>query len=145
MTNGFTVIPEGGYAFRIYAAEYNEDFGRIEIKLVNAKGQTHTEKYTLKTNEDEWNEKALNAFSFFAKTAMNDYTLEDIDPTQLVDHYIWAEVVHNKIPSKTDPTKMVTFVNLGEKAPIEGFDETPVPKALSLGHENRVNLDDLLD
>ena len=38
MTSGFMVIPEGEYVFRIYDATYDEDFGRIEIKLVNAQG-----------------------------------------------------------------------------------------------------------
>ena len=36
MTSGFVIIPEGEYVFRIYDATYDEDFGRIEIKLVNA-------------------------------------------------------------------------------------------------------------
>ena len=35
MTSGFVIIPEGEYVFRIYDATYDEDFGRIEIKLVN--------------------------------------------------------------------------------------------------------------
>ena len=34
MTSGFVIIPEGEYVFRIYDATYDEDFGRIEIKLV---------------------------------------------------------------------------------------------------------------
>ena len=42
MTSGFTLIPEGEYVFRIYDAIYDEDFGKIEIKLVNAQGATHT-------------------------------------------------------------------------------------------------------
>ena len=84
MTSGFVIIPEGEYVFRIYDATYDEDFGRIEIKLVNAQGATHTERFSIKDKNDEYNEKALNAFSYFAKTAMNDYTMEDIDPEQLI-------------------------------------------------------------
>lgn len=134
MTNGFTLIPEGEYVFRIYEVKYDEDFGKIEIKLVNAQGLTHTERFSLKTKEDEWNEKALNAFSYFAKTAMNDYTMDDIEPAQLVDHYIRAEVVHTTSPSKKDPTKDVTFTNLGKKSSADGFDTKPVDRALTLGH-----------
>lgn len=77
MTSCFVIIPEGEYVFRIYDATYDEDFGRIEIKLVNAQGATHTERFSIKDKNDEYNEKALNAFSYFAKTAMNDYTMED--------------------------------------------------------------------
>lgn len=78
MTSGFTLIPEGTYVFRIYDVSYDEEFGKIEIKLVNAAGMTQTERFTIKDKNDEPNEKALNAFSYFAKTAMGDYTLEDI-------------------------------------------------------------------
>lgn len=136
MTSGFALIPEGEYVFRIYDATYDEDFGRIEVKLVNAQGATHTERFSIKNSEDEYNEGALNAFSFFAKTAMNDFTMEDIDPAQLINHYIRAEVLHTKTPSKKDPTKMVTFANLGDKSPADGFDTEPVARALELGNKN---------
>ncbi|RDY21410.1 hypothetical protein [Criibacterium bergeronii] len=132
MTSGFTLIPEGEYVFRIYDATYDEDFGKIEIKLVNAQGATHTERFSIKDKNDEYNEKALNAFSYFAKTAMNDFGLDDIEPTDLIDHYIWAEVVHTKLPSNKDPNKTVTFANLGDKAPADGFDTEPVGRALTL-------------
>ena len=130
MTSGFVVIPEGEYVFRIYDATYDEDFGRIEVKLVNAQGATHTERFSIKDANDEFNEKALNAFSYFAKTAMGDYALEDVDPEELIDHYIRAEVVHTKVPSTKDPTKTVTFANLGDKSPADGFDTeaTAAPK-----------------
>lgn len=133
MTNGFVIIPEGEYVFRIYDVTYDEDFGRIEIKLVNAQGMTHTERFSIKDKNDEYNEKALNAFSYFAKTAMNDYTLEDIDPEELINHYIHAEVIHNKVPSRNDPSKELTFVNLGDKSPADGFDIEPNERALNIG------------
>ncbi len=133
MTSGFMIIPEGEYIFRIYDATYDEDFGRIEIKLVTAKGLTHTERFSIKDSNDEFNEKALNAFSYFAKTAMGDFSLEDVDPEELIDHYICAEVTHTKVPSTKDPSKTMTFANLGDKSPATGFDETPSQKALTLG------------
>lgn len=135
MTSGFTLIPEGTYVFRIYDVSYDEEFGKIEIKLVNAAGMTQTERFTIKDKNDEPNEKALNAFSYFAKTAMGDYTLEDIDPMKLIDHFIEAEVVHTKLPSNKDPNKTVTFANLGDKAPAEYFDTEPVSRALTLGKD----------
>lgn len=135
MTSGFTLIPEGTYVFRVYAATYDEEFGKIEVKLVNAAGMTHTERFSIKDKNDELNEKALNAFSYFAKTAMNDFSLEDVDPSELVDHFICAEVVHTKLPSNKDPNKIVTFANLGDKSPAEYFDTEPVARALTLGKE----------
>lgn len=135
MTSGFVLIPEGTYVFRIYDAHYDEEFGKIEIKLVNAAGMTHTERFSLKNKDDSYNEGAMNAFSYFAKTAMNDFGMEDVDPVELIDHYITAEVVHNSFPSNKDPNKTITFANLDDKSPADGFDTTPVPRALNLGHE----------
>lgn len=132
MTSGFRVIPEGTYVFRIYDASYDEEFGKIIVKLVNAQGATHTERFSIKDQNDEINEKALNAFSYFAKTVMNDFTLEDVDPADLINHYIRAEVVHTVLPNRNDPTKTVTFANLGDKSPADGFDIAPVARALNM-------------
>ena len=42
------------------------------------------------------------------------------------------------MPSNKDPNKTVTFANLGDKWAADGFDTTPVKKALTLGTENDV-------
>ncbi len=123
MTSGFTLIPTGEYVFLIEDVKYDEKFGTLEVKLVTADGMKHTERFSLMDNNGEANEKALNAFSYFAKTALNDFSVADIDHTDLIGHYIRAEVVHTKMPSRKDPTKTVTFANLGDKAPADGFDE----------------------
>lgn len=155
MTSGFTLIPEGEYVFRIYDVTYDEVWGKLEVKLVNAQGMTHTERFMLKDQNDEPNEKALAAFSYFAKTALNDFGIEEIDHRDLIDHYIRAEVVHTKLPSKKDPNKMVTFANFSEKSPADGFDTEPVPAAMSkkaavktpapVPTAGKVDLDSLLD
>lgn len=137
MTSGFMPIPEGTYVFRIYETSYDEEFGKIVVKLVNAKGQTIQERFSIMQADGEPNEGALNAFSYFAKTAMNDYSMEDVDPEDLVDHYIRCSVVHTTQPNKNDPSKTVTFANLGrDKEPADGFDEEPVERALTLGHKD---------
>jgi hypothetical protein len=138
MRDGFSIIPEGEYVFRIYEVNHYEDFGKVEIKLINAKGQTMTERFTLMQQYGEYNEKALSAFSYFAKTAMNDFGMEDIEPQELVNHYIRAQVVHSEVPSNKDPNKTVTFANLGDKSPADGFDTEPVERALTLGNENAI-------
>ena len=133
MTGGFQIMPEGEQVLKITSAEYDEDFGKVTFVLTNAKGQTCQERFSLLNQDGNPNEKALGAFSFFAKTAMNDFTMEDVDPAELVGHYIRAEIIHNKVPSTKDPTKMMTFVNLGDKSPADGFDgapaAAPAPKA----------------
>lgn len=135
LTSGFTVCPEGTHIFRIYKVDYDQDFGKITVHLVNAQGITHTERFSLIGSNGAVNEKAYNAFSYFAKTALQDNTLESINHTDLVGHYIKAEVVHTVTPSTKDPKKTVTFANFANKWKADGFDTTPVAKALTLGTE----------
>lgn len=135
MTSGFTLCPKGVHVFRIYKVDYNEEFGKLVIHLVNAQGCTVQERYSLMNQDGSINERACNAFSFFAKTALNDFTLEAVDPATLVDHYIKAEATHTELPSNKDPNKTVTFVNLGDKSVADGFETTPSPKALTHGKE----------
>ncbi len=85
-------------------------------------------------NDGSLNDKACGAFSFFAKTCLDilDRTdITEVDPSDLVGKFIKAEVIHNKVPSTTDPNKIMTFVNLGEKWVANGF-ETEAPKGLDL-------------
>ena len=125
MTGGFQIMPEGVQVLKITKAEYDEDFGKAIFTLSNAKGQTCQERFSLLNQDNTPNEKALSAFSFFAKTAMDNFDLVDVDPVELVGRYIRAEVIHNEVPSTKDPTKMMTFVNLSDKSPADGFDGVP--------------------
>ena len=148
LTNSFTVCPEGRHIFRIYKVDYNQDFGKLAIHMVNAQGVTHIERFSLMNNNGEMNDKACNAFSFFAKTAMNNFSLESIDHQDLVDHYIGCEIVHTVVPSTKEPNKTVTFANTSEKWVADGFDTEPVEKALTLGKvapTPTVDLDNILN
>lgn len=132
MTGGnYQQIPEGEQVLKVTKAEYDAEFGKIIITLQNVKGLTCQERFSILNEDNTPNEKALNAFSFFAKTVMNNFEMEDVDPEELVGHYLRAEVIHNKVPSNKDPNKMMTFVNLGNKSPADGFDgeQVPAPKA----------------
>ena len=136
MTAGFQRIPEGEHVLKITKAEYEEDFGKVTFTLENVRGLSCQERFSLLNQDGSPNEKAMGAFSFFAKTAMNDFDLVDVDPVELVGRYIRAEVIHRTQPNRTDPTKTVTFVNLGDKSPADGFDgvpaAAPAPKASGL-------------
>ena len=113
-----TLIPEGTHIFKIVAVDHKVDFGKIEVKLKAENGQTHTEKYTLDSDG------GIKAFSFMAKTALNDYSLKEIEANDLVGHFFEADVEHENVESKNDPSKMVTFVKLTNKRPSTGFIET---------------------
>lgn len=123
LSEGFSLIPVGTHVFQITEAVYKETFGKIEITLKTAKGQKHIERFSLVKSNGELNEGALNAFSFFAKTALNDFSATEIEPEDLVGHFIRCEVDHEKVESNKTPGKYVTFIRLGEKSPADGFDE----------------------
>ena len=144
---GFSIIPEGRYIFRIYQVEYDPEFGKMEIKMVTADGQTASERYRFLNKGGEVVEGALNAFAYFAHTAMHDFDLEEIDHEELVGKYIGAEVTHTEVPSTKDPSKMVTFVNLGEKWQEDGFDKEPCEKTKNLfkSEEDFVTVDEDID
>lgn len=127
LSEGFTLIPEGIHIFQITDVVYKEEFGKLEVKMKTAKGQSHTERFNLMKSDGSMNEGAINAFSYFAKTALNDYTLTEIDHQDLVDCFIECTVEHDVLPSNKDPNKTVTFVRLADKSPADGFDEEVAP------------------
>jgi len=123
LRRAFQIIPEGEHVFYIESVDADEKFGKLKVNMVTKEGLKHTERFSLLDNKGNWNDGALNAFSYFAQTATNQYGAEDIDPVELVGCYIKAEVTHTVQPNRNDPTKTVTFVNLGNKYPADCFED----------------------
>ena len=94
---GFTLIPEGVHTFKVVEVDDSkyEDFGKIVVKLQTAKGQTHSERFSLLKNGDI-NEGALKAWSYFARTCLNNFNADEIDTQDIVGCYITATVKHEK-------------------------------------------------
>lgn len=148
---GFSIIPEGRYIFRIYQVDYDPDFGKMEIKMVTADGQTVTERYRLLNKDGEPVQGAYNAFAYFARTALKNFDINEIDHTDLIGCYIGAEVTHVTAPSTKEEGKTVTFVNLGDKWQETEFNKEPCAKTKSLFakpedlvEDDDTDLDDLL-
>ena len=55
LSEGFSVIPEGTHIFQITEVTYKEEFGKMEVKLKTAKGQTHTERFNLMGKDGSMN------------------------------------------------------------------------------------------
>lgn len=132
LTAGFQIIPEGTYVFRIDSVEYDENFGKMVIGMVTEDNQKYTERFSLMGANGKPNDGAMNAFSFFAKTAMNDFSLDEIDQDDLIGKYIECDVYHEQVESKKSPGKMMTFPHLGDKRPSNGFGNA-APAKLDLG------------
>ena len=119
---GFTLIPEGWHDFKIVKVDYDEKFGKMEIQLVTKSGQKHTERYMLLDNSGEINQGGVNAFSYFARVAMNDFQIDSIDHEDLIGKFIRGKIEHKKGTKPNPKTgKYATFANISEKEPSVGF------------------------
>lgn len=129
LSEGFSLIPEGTHVFLITAVDYKEDFGKMVVTMQTQSGLKHLERFSLLKSDGQPNEGALNAFSYFAKTALDDFSLTEIDHEDLVGHFIECDVEHDTQPSNKDPNKTVTFARLADKRVSDGWEEnttTPV-------------------
>lgn len=137
LIGAFQIIPKGSHVFKITEVVYKEEFGKMEIRMETAKGLKYTERFSMKNSLGEPNQGALKRFSFFAKTALNDFGREEIDTEELVGRYIRCTVDHNVVESTVDPGKTITFVRLTDKAPADGFES-------ETDNNTSYNLDDIL-
>lgn len=134
LTEGFTLIPEGTHVFQITDVKYKEDFGKLEVYMQTQTGSKYIERFSLLKSDGSPNEGAYNAFSYFAKTALGDYDLTEIDHTDLIGHFMECDVTHDILPNKNKPGQTVTFARLGDKRPSDGWESagstvtTPAPK-----------------
>lgn len=141
----FQIIPEGTYVFKITDVKWDEDFGKLELHLETSNGYKHIERFYLLTEDGEVNEKTNNVYSYFARTALNNPSLDEIEHKDLIGCYIKATVEHDVKPNKNDPAKTITFVKLGDKEAASGFDKNETPKSTDAPKKSKkVNLDDLL-
>ena len=138
---GFKVCSEGEHVFRITKVEYKKDFDKIIVSMETEEGETHTERFMLTS------EGGQKAFSYLAKVALNDWSLQDIDEKELIGCYFIGVVEHTTQPNKNDPSKTVTFANIKEKKSVdEDFEGWGEKKAAAKApvEDNDDDLDDLL-
>lgn len=148
LVEGFTMLPEGTTVFKVVKVDYDEDFGKIEVTLQTKAGQKQKETFSILDAEGETNEGALKAFSYFAKTCLNNYTLNEIDHEDLVGCYIEATVVHETYTATKGKNKgkEMKSARLNDYAPAYGFgasDDVEEPDDVEDDLED--DLDDDLD
>lgn len=141
---GFTLIPEGTTTFKIVGVEYKEDFGKMSVDMQTKTGQKHTERFSLLKNNGEVNEGALKAFSYFAKTALNNFQLDEIDEQDIVGCYITATVKHEEYSYEKDgETKSGKSARLNDYATAIGFGSVKSEDNFENIPDNIDELDDL--
>lgn len=121
----FKLIPEGVATFKVMEVDDTkyEDFGKIAVKMQTAKGETHTENFTLIKTNGELNEGALKAWSYFARTCLNNFQADEIDTQDIVGCYITVTVKHEEFTrtrGENAGTKG-TSVRLNDYTPAVGF------------------------
>lgn len=58
---------------------------------------------------------------YFAKTALDNFDLTEIDHTDLIGHFIECDVEHDVQENKKKPGQSIAFVRLADKRPSEGW------------------------
>ena len=143
--SNFKLIPEGTTTFKVVEVNDSkyEDFGKLEVKLQTAKGETHIERFGLTKNNGEINEGALKAWSYFARTCLNNFNADEIDTQDIVGCYVTATVKHESYTYEKDgETKKGTNVRLNDYTVAVNFGnkvEEEIDEDLDLDDE----LDDL--
>ena len=140
----FKMIAEGTHTFKVMSVDDSkyEDFGKLEVKLQTSKGETHTERFTLLNARGEINSGALKAWSYFARTCLNNFNADEIDTQDIVGCYITATVKHDTY-TRTKGEKAgteATTVRLNDYTTASGFGG--VTRANDIDDEDLDDLDD---
>ena len=146
---GFSLIPEGTTIFKVVEVDDSkyEDFGKLAVKLQTAKGETHTENFSLVKANGELNEGALKAWSYFARTCLNNFQADEIDTQDIVGCYIQATVKHETY-TRTKGEKAGTegtAVRLNDYTTASGFGGKATEDVEDDIDEDSDDLDDFLD
>ena len=141
----FSLIPEGSAVFKVMEVDDSkyEDFGKLAVKLQTAKGETHTETFSLIKKGGELNEGALKAWSYFARTCLNNFQADEIDTQDIVGCYIQATVKH-EVYTKTKGDRAGeegTAIRLNDYTTATGFGGGAVSEDV----EDDIDSDDLDD
>lgn len=147
----FSLIPEGSTIFKVVEVDDSkyDDFGKIAVKLQTAKGETHTENFTLVKANGELNEGALKAWSYFARVCLNNFQADEIDTQDIVGCYIQATVKHETY-TRTKGDKAGTegkAVRLNDYTTASGFSGAKGAQAVEndTDEDDSDDLDNFLD
>lgn len=126
--NGF--IKEAGekVLLKVTKVDYKPDFGKINITLANENGESITNNFTI-TKNGQPNEKALAAFSFFARKCIGGY-VEEVEPSDLEGKFILADIVMNPGSKVDEDGNPVLYANLSKTYEANGKTFGSAPKSV---------------
>lgn len=114
LTNASTykLIPEGRTTFKIKNVVHDANNSKVEVDMLTEDGLRHIERFHFTYKDGTFNQGGLNAFGAFARAATGVTVLDQIEPEDLIDCYVSANVMHVRRPNRNDPTRTVTLINL---------------------------------
>ena len=144
----FKLVPEGVTTFKVVEVDDSkyEDFGKLVVKLQTAKGESHNETFTIVKANGEINEGALRAWSYFARTCLNNFQADEIDTQDIVGCYIKATVKHETYDYVKDgENKTGTKARLNDYTTAIGFDKQVSATESEVAADEDDDLDGFLD
>lgn len=142
LTGGFKPLDEGVYIFKVDSVKYDEKFGKLTIKFVTKDGKTHSEQFGFLTDKGKPNDGAMNAFSFLAKTLLNDFDREEVDEEELVGRFVKCSIEHQVVEGNDGRVR--TYAHLGkDKTVAYGFDEEEEQPAEETAEKPKTDMDSL--
>lgn len=104
--DGFPMLNEGKYAFKVLSAQYNEAKDNVELNVVTQDGEKHKEYYNLVKQSGEVNTFAVDSVIRLCSACLNNESLKqqelDIDwLPMIVGKFFVDEIQHNEYNGKT--------------------------------------------
>lgn len=114
-------LEEGVHNFKIVAVDFKEDFMKLSITLRTKYGAETYVNFNFLGNDGKPNEVANRIFSFFARTALHDKDVKQVDPETLVGRYVQATASKRTYTNKDGEEK--TAFDIKNFKEINGFDD----------------------
>lgn len=107
-------IKEGGkkILLQITKANYDQEFGKVELEFKNERGEIINENYNLMTNDGSINEPALKAFSYFTRVAMGDWGIQEVEEEELIGQWLRADIKMTKGSKPDKDGNTIYFANI---------------------------------
>lgn len=97
---------------QITKAQYDQEYGKVEIELKNEKGETVNNNFGLMGNDGSINEPALKAFSYFTRVAMGDWGVQEVEEEELIGNWLRADIKLTKGSKPDKEGNDIYFANI---------------------------------
>jgi len=108
LTSGFALMEEGIQILKITKVEFKEDFGKLNLTMENVQGRKHFERFSFVDKDGNSNDAACSAFSAFARSAIHDPSLSEVEPEDLLGCFVKGEISYRTYTDNNGKEKKTT-------------------------------------